>query len=189
LSSRKPKSKPAPKPKTPRKYNKKAIIALLIIAISSTLLLAPALYYGNFTLQIAKLVFAETTAVGEPNPFTSGAIIRVEPRSVYDYTFSIETAGIFRTNDTSVSTAQGTASITIKISITTPSAQKTVFGSSITGGVGVRSHTIYLGPSEGVRAPGLYTAIATITSTVTPTNGPAQSGSATIQNVFQVPVS
>ncbi len=127
LSSRKPKSKPAPKPKTPRKYNKKAIIALLIIAISSTLLLAPAIYYGNFTLQIAKLVFAETTAVGEPNPFTSGAIIRVEPRSVYDYTFSIETAGIFRTNDTSVSTAQGTASITIKISITTPSAQKTVF--------------------------------------------------------------
>ncbi len=191
MSSRKPKSKPAPNPKPPRKYNKKAIIGLIIIAIPSVILLAPALYYGAFTLHVAKIVFSETTTVGEPNPFTSGGLGRVEPHSVYDYSFSIEPGGIFRTNETSVSTTQGTTSLTIKISITTPSAQKLVFGSSsITGGVGVRSHTIYLGPNEGVRDPGLYVATVTITSTVSPASGPTQSGSATIPNLFfQLPVS
>ncbi len=123
MSSRKPKSKPGPEPKPPRKYNKRAIIDLLIIAIPSTILLAPARSYGTFTLHIAKIVFDETTVVGQSNPVPSGPVARVEPRSVYDYTFSIETGGIFRAIDTSAPISQGTASITIKVSISTPQAE------------------------------------------------------------------
>src|SRR6266511_2930032 len=113
MSSKKPKPKPSSKPKPLRKLNKKAVIALVMIAVPSTILLAPALYYGSFTLQLAKVVFYETTAVGE-NPSYSGLVAKPEAHSVYDYTFRIETAGIVRTNNTFVSTSQATASITIK---------------------------------------------------------------------------
>src|SRR5712692_2360408 len=131
MSSGKDKSKPSSHPKPPRNYNKKALIALVIIAVPSTILLTPALYYGSFTLEVARIAFDERTVVGQSNPSYSGASVRVEARGVYDYTYGIETGGIFRTVNTSVSTSEGTASVTIKVTILTPSA-RTVDSGSVT---------------------------------------------------------
>src|SRR5712692_11866342 len=74
-------------------------------------------------------------------------------------------------------TIPGSASITIKVSIAAPSLQTVSSTTKIDGGIGSRSHTIYLGPNEGVRASGLYIATVTITAHVNPLNGAPQNGS------------
>jgi hypothetical protein len=176
MSSKKSKSKPSQEPKSPRKLNKKALIALLIVAVPSTILLTPAVYYGSFTLRVARIMLDETTAAGQTIVSISGITANVEARSVYDYTYSIETGGIFRTTVTSTTTA-GSAVITVKISVAVPSLQTVSSTTTINGGIGTRSLTIYLGPNEGVRASGLYIATVTITALVNPLNGPPQNGS------------
>jgi hypothetical protein len=176
MSSKKSKSKPSQEPKAPRKLSKRALIALLIVAVPSTILLTPAVYYGSFTLHVARIMLDETTATGQTTVTISGITANVDARSVYDYTYSIETGGTFRTTVTSTSTP-GSASITIKVSIAVPSLQTVSSTTTINGGIGTRSHTIYLGPNEGVRTPGLYSATVTVTALVNPLNGPPQNGS------------
>ncbi len=186
MSSGKGKSKPASQPKPSRKHGKKLFLAILIIAVASLIILAPALYYGSFTLPVAKLEFNETTSVGQP-PTYSGNLARVEADSVYLYVYSIETAGIFRTNSPEVSAAQGTARIIINGTITTSYAKVVNLASTLeNGGIGQRSHTVYLGPNEGVGKPGLYSASVTISATVNPVNGPVQTGSVIISSFFFV---
>jgi len=179
MSSKKSKSKPSPEPKLPRRLNKKALIVLLIVAVPSSLLLTPAVYYGSFTLHVARIMLDETTSTGQTTVTISGPTAIVEARSVYDYTYSIETGGIFRTTviPTASRTILGSAVITIKVSIAVPSLQTVSSTTTINGGIGTRSHTIYLGPNEGVRASGLYIATVTITAFVNPLNGPPQKGS------------
>jgi hypothetical protein len=179
MPSKKSKSKPSPEPKPPHKLNRKALIALLIVAVPSTILLTPAVYYGSFTLRVARIMLDETTATGQTIITISGITANVDARSVYDYTYSIETGGIFRTTviPTASPSILGNAVITIKVSIAVPSLQTVSSTTTINGGIGTRSHTIYLGPNEGVRASGLYIATVTITALVNPLNGPPQNGS------------
>src|SRR5712692_4039546 len=99
---------PSSRPDSPRRFNRKALIGLLIIAIPSLILLTPALYYGSFSLQIARIVFAETTSAGQLSLSYSRAGGKPEPHNVYDYIFTVEAGGIFHTRDTSVSASQGT---------------------------------------------------------------------------------
>ena len=152
-------------------------------------LLIPSLYYGSFTLQIGRIVFNETTNLGQPSLSYSGAGGRAEPHSVYDYAFIIEPGGILRTVDTSTSTLQATTVVTIKVTITNFAGRVVgALTTKINGGIGQRSHTLYLGPNEGVRQGEVYSAQITITATISPSNSSSFTVSKTIPGIaFVVP--
>ncbi len=180
---------PSSQSDSPRRFNRKALIGLLIIAIPSLILLTPALYYGSFTLQIARIVFDETTRPGQPSLSYSGAGGKAEPHNVYDYIFTLETGGIFHTRDTSVSASQGTVTLTVNVKVTTYTG-KTVYSATTTlnGGIGKRSHTLYLGPSQGVHPSEVYSTRITLTANITPSNAEGLTNSTTIPAIsFAVP--
>jgi hypothetical protein len=179
MPSKPSKSEESSPPKKPRKFNRKAILAIIIIAVPSIIVLAPALYYGSFTLHTARVSFSETTTTTTMTASPSPVI--VETRSVLDYSYSIETGGILQTNDSLTSNAQGTVSISIKITVTTPSAHIVVLGPiMVHGGIGERVHTLYLGPGEGVKDLGLYDLVISITATIIPASGSLQTATANI---------
>ncbi len=187
-----PRPKPSPKPlskppsKSPFNSKRKLAILLIILAIPVTILLTPPIQYGGFTFPVAKLTFDETT----DSLFASNFLVTVETKNVYEYAYSIKTAGTFRTTESFVSTSQGTAQISFKMTLTTPAAQILNLGNyTINGGLGTRSHTLFLGVSEGIRDPGFYTISIVINAQVTPTGGTAQLFSQPISKTFNVGLS
>ncbi|HZY94330.1 MAG TPA: hypothetical protein VFE98_05635 [Candidatus Bathyarchaeia archaeon] len=88
---------------------------------------------------------------------------------VFEYYFSVRTGGMVRTSDTDVATSRGTANITLSMMLTNPSNQTIDLGkTTITGGIGTRTHTVYLSVDQGVRAPGSYKLNVTVTADVKP---------------------
>ena len=113
---------------------------------------------------VSKIVFGETTG----SLSATQATANVSLITAYEYYFSIRAGGMFRTSDTSVSNSNGNATITIDLKLTNPSGQTTDLGNTnITGGIGARTHTIYLSIDQGVRISGSYTLNIDITANVT----------------------
>jgi hypothetical protein len=146
---------PAAKPKS-KKVLPLAIIAVIIVAI----LLVPVALAGGFTVPVSKVTFNETTG-----SFTyTNAQVNVSTVSVYEYYLSIRSRGTVQTTDTDVSSSRGTGNITISLMLTNPSNQTIDLGhTNISGGLGTRSHTIYLSIDQGVRASGTYKLDITVT--------------------------
>ena len=62
-----------------------------------------------------------------------------------------------RTSDSTVSSSGGTTNITLTMTLTNPSNQTIDLGqTNISGGIGTRTHSIYLSIDQGVRANGTY---------------------------------
>jgi len=160
---------------------RKKILAVLVAMVVSIILITPPGYYGSLTVRVARVTFDETTFESQSGMSYSGLQAKVEGRNVYDYTYGIEAGGIIRTSDTLVSSSQGTVSMTMHVTVTAPSSS--IFNSlgvTLDGGVGARSHTIYLGPAEGVRDPGLYAVTISVSVTITPTGGGTRTASVII---------
>jgi hypothetical protein len=138
----------AAKPKS-KKILPLAIIAVIIVAI----LLVPVALAGGFMVPVSKVTFNETTG-----SFTyTSAQVNVSTVNVYEYYLSIRSRGTVQTTDTDVSSSRGTGNITISLMLTNPSNRTIDLGhTNISGGLGTRSHTIYLSIDQGVRAPGTY---------------------------------
>ncbi len=139
---------PAAKPIS-KKILPLAIIAVIIVAI----LLVPVALAGGFTVPVSKVTFNETTG-----SFTyTNTQVNVSTVNVYEYYLSIRSRGMVQTTDTDVSSSRGTGNITISLMLTNPSNQTFDLGrANISGGLGTRSHTIYLSIDQGVRALGTY---------------------------------
>mgnify|MGYP001610723592 CR=1 FL=1 len=157
-------------PTPPKKSNKKLGIALLLVAVSVGVLLMPVLVYGGFTVPVRRITFGETT--GSLTPTSATAQVNVEMQNVYEYMFVTRTSARVRTSESNMQPAQGTTNITIRLQLTTPSNQTIDLGNvNISGSIGTRNHTLYLGVDEGVRVPGSYHLDIIITATVTPIAG------------------
>ena len=146
----------SPKPKS-KKILPLAIIAVIVIAI----LLVPVALAGGFTVPVSKVTFNETTG-----SFThTDAQVSVSTVTVYEYYLSIRSRGTVQTTDTDVSSSGGSSNITISLRLTNPSNQTIDLGhTNINGGIGTRSHTLYLSIDQGVKAPGIYKLDTTITA-------------------------
>ena len=167
----------SPKPKS-KKILPLAIIAVIIIAI----LLVPVALAGGFTVPVSKLTFDETTG----SLVYSNVQLTTSVVTVYEYYLSIRSRGTVQTSDTSVSSSQGTGNITISLLLTNPSNQTIDLGhTNINGGVGTRSHTVYLSIDQGVKAPGTYKLDIVITVNLSILGIPA-SASATITSSWTV---
>src|SRR5467141_1559339 len=146
----------SPKPKS-KKILPLAIIAVIIIAI----LLVPVALAGGFTVPVSKLTFNETTG----SLVYSNVQMSVSSVTAYEYYLSIRSRGTIQTTDTDASSSGGTGNITISLLLTNPSNQTIDLGhTNINGGIGTRSHTVYLSIDQGVRASGTYKLDITITA-------------------------
>ena len=148
---------PKSKPSRPRRIIPIAIIAVIILAV----LLVPVALAGGFTVPVSKLTFNETTgSLAYNNVQVTTSVV-----TAYEYYFSIRSRGTVQTTDTDVSSSRGTGNITISMTLTTPSNQTIDLGhTNIRGGVGTRSHTLYLSIDQGLRTPGTYMIDVTITA-------------------------
>ena len=145
-------------------------------------LVAPAIAYGGFMVNVATVTFSETT--GSLNTTTPQST--VASVTVYNY-MAAKAGGTLQTSDGTTTNTE-VAKITISLILTTPSGTNvTVSNSNIQGGIGTRSHTVVLGPGEGVRGPGTFTLTIKISVDITtPAGVSVTSLSLTIEKTFTV---
>jgi len=138
----------APKARS-RKKLMVAIIAIAVIAVVVT----PIALAGSYRVPLEIMSFNDTTGTTT----TSNITLTSQVVTAWEYYFSIRTQGMVRTSDSSVSSNGGTTNITLTMTLTNPSNQTIDLGhTNISGGIGSRTHTIYLSVDQGVRANGSY---------------------------------
>ena len=131
---------------------KKVILAIVVIAIVAVVV-TPIALAGRFNVPVAIMSFGSTTGyTTTTNPTGTNEVV-----TAWEYYFSIRSQGTVRTSDSSVSSNGGTTNITITMTLTNPSNQTIDLGrTTINGGIGTRTHTIYLSIDQGVRVNGSY---------------------------------
>jgi len=147
----------------PKKKSRKGLIALPVIVIAAIVLAVPPALAGGLMVPVSKIVFKETTG----SLSATQATANVSLVTAYEYYFSIRSSGMFRTSDTNVN-SNGNTTIRIDLKLTNPSGLTTDLGNTnISGGIGTRTHTIYLSVDQGVTVSGSYTLSIDITASVT----------------------
>ncbi len=147
----------------PKKKSRKGLIALAVIVIAAIVLAVPPALAGGLMVPLSKVVFNETTG----SLSATQATANVSLITAYEYYFSVRSGGMFRTSDTNVN-SNGNTTIKIDLKLTNPSGLTTDLGNTnINGGLGTRTHTIYLSVDQGVRVSGSYTLNVDITASVT----------------------
>jgi hypothetical protein len=152
---------------TPAKSKSKRRLILGIVTIAIIVIAAtPIALARAFNVPVAVARFNETTG-------TSGAgslNVTIQIITAWEYFFSIRTQGMVRTTDSSPSSTSsngGTTNITISMKLTNTSNQTIDLGqTNISGGIGGRTHTIYLSVDQGVRVNGNYRLDVTFTANV-----------------------
>ncbi len=153
------------RPKTPPKPRRKLLLAVVVIVIVAVILLTPPILAGGLTVPVSTVTFGETTG----SLAATKANVTVQTMTAYQYLFTVRAGGMVRTSDTDVSSSRGIANITIMLELTNPSGKTVDLGNtSIKGGIGTRTHTIYLSVDQGVRAPGTYSLEIVIKADVVP---------------------
>jgi|GEM_PF-6047427 len=146
-----------------KKKSRKGLLALVVIVIAAIVLVIPPALAGALMVPVSKVVFNETTG----SLSATQATANVSLVTAYEYYFSIRTQGMFRTSDTNVN-PNGNTTITMDLKLTNPSGLTTDLGNTnISGGIGTRTHTIYLSVDQGVRVSGSYVLNIYITASVT----------------------
>jgi hypothetical protein len=147
----------------PKKKSRKGLFALVVIVIAAIVLVIPPAFAGALMVPVSKVVFKETTG----SLSATQATANVSLVTAYEYYFSVRSQGMFRTSDTSVN-SNGNTTIKIDLKLTNPSGATVDLGNTnISGGIGTRTHTIYLSVDQGVRVSGSYTLSIDITASVT----------------------
>jgi len=148
----------------PKKKSRKGLLVLAVIVIAAIVLVIPPALAGGLMVPVSKVVFGETTG----SLSATQATANVSLITAYEYYFSIRTGGMVRTSDTSVSSSNGNTSVTMDLKLTNPSGQTVDLGNTtLSGGLGTRTHTIYLSIDQGVRVSGSYVLNVDITAHVT----------------------
>ena len=163
------------------KSRKKLILAVIAIAIIAVLV-TPIALAGRYNVPLEIMSFDDTTGT----PSTSSLRLTSQVVTAWEYYFSIRTQGMVRTSDSSVSSNGGTTNITLTMTLTNPSNQTIDLGrTNISGGIGARTHTIYLSIDQGVRANGSYRLDVVFTANVVLLGGVVEAPfSTTLQSNF-----
>jgi len=146
---------------TAKKKSRKGLLALLVIVIAAVVLVIPPALAGGLMVPVSKVVFGETTG----SLSATQATANVSLITAYEYYFSIRAGGMFRTSDTSVN-SNGNTTIKIDLKLTNPSGQTTDLGNTnISGGIGTRTHTIYLSIDQASESQALTRSISILRRT------------------------
>ena len=163
-----------------RKKRVLAIVAIAIVAVAST----PIALAGAFNVPLAITTFDERTG----SSGTGALITTFRIITAWEYYFSIRTQGMVRTSSSNVSSSGGTTNITITVKLNNPLNQTIDLGTtSISGGIGGRTHTIYMSIDQGVRVNGNYRLDLTFTANVVLFGGVVETQfSKTLQSNFAI---
>jgi len=146
-----------------KKGKRRGLLVLLVIVVAGMVMVIPPALAGGLMVPVSKVGFSETTG----SLSYTQATANVSLITAYEYYFSIRGGGMVRTSDTSVSSSSGNTSIVMDLKLTNPSGQTVDLGNTtISGGLGTRTHTIYLSIDQGVRVPGSYVLNVGITARV-----------------------
>jgi hypothetical protein len=170
-------------PASKAKSRKKLILVIVAIAIIGVGV-TPIALAGAFNVPLATATFDERTGLSTTGAFiTTTRIV-----TAWEYYFSIRSQGMVRTSSSNASSSGGTTNITITLALTNPSNQTIDLGrTTINGGIGGRTHTIYLSIDQGLRANGSYRLDLTFTADVVLLGGLAEAPfSATVHSYFMV---
>jgi hypothetical protein len=147
------------------KSRKKLILGIVTIAVI-VVAVTPIALAGSFNVPVAIARFNETTG----NSSAGSLNVTIQIVTAWEYFFSIRTQSMVRTSDSSPSSTSsngGTTNITISMKLTNSANQTIDLGqTNISGGIGGRTHTIYLSIDQGVRANGNYRLDVTFTAHV-----------------------
>ena len=154
------------------KRNMMAIIVIVVI-VAATILLTPIALAGAVTVPVSQIAFSENTAGsvslggGCYNPdMVVLCNSTTSSMTVYQYYFLTRPGGVLRSTDTKINGTAGSTNVTISMILTTPSQTVNLGNMTITGGVGNRTHTVYLGIDQGVRASGTYKLTVTVDASI-----------------------
>jgi hypothetical protein len=149
-------------PAAKSKSKKKLILGIIAIAVI-VIAVTPIALAGSFNVPVAIARFDETTG----STTTGNLNVTIQIVTAWEYFFSIRTQGMVRTSSSNASSNGGTTNITISMKLTNPSNQTIDLGqTNISGGIGGRSHTIYLSVDQGVHVNGNYRLDVTFTANV-----------------------
>jgi len=182
-------------------YLKRNMLAALVIVIvvAAAILLTPVALGSAVTVPLAKIAFSEDTSGGATalggcvtyvhnSTYTSPPCTTASSITVYEYYFLTRPGGVLRTTDTNVSSAYGSANITFTMFVSTPAGQQVKLGNTtISGGVGNRTETVYLSVDQGVRASGLYTLTVSIDASVKLAGSKSSTAATGFETTFKVP--
>ena len=168
------------------KSRKKLILGIIAIAVI-VVAVTPIALAGAFNVPVAIARFNETT--GNSNAGNINVTIQIV--TAWEYFFSIRSQSMVRTSDSSAGSTSsngGTTNITLSMKLYTPSNQTIDLGqTNISGGIGGRTHTIYLSVDQGVRVNGNYRLDVTFTANVVLLGGLVESPfSTTIHGNFVI---
>ena len=148
-----------------KKGRKKGIVILAVIIIAAAILGLPPVLAGGFMVPLSKISFGEMTGSLQA---TGTANANVSFVTAYEYYFLIRSRSMVQTTDSSVSSSSGTVVVMMDMKLTNPANAILDLGNTtITGGIGTRTHTVYLSIDQGVRVSGSYTLNVYISAKVT----------------------
>ena len=116
------------------------LVVITVIIIVLIILLVPIALAGGFNVPVGKVSFNSITgSLGYANVQATTNVV-----TAIEYYYSIRLGGIVHTNDANVSSNNGTTNMTITMKLITPSNQTIDLGqTTIQGGIGTRTHTVY----------------------------------------------
>jgi len=155
------------------KRNMLAIIVIVVI-VAAAILLTPVALAGAVTVPVSQIAFSENTGSGSVKLgggcYNPDMVVlcnsTTSSMTVYQYYFLTRPGGLIRSTDTKINSTAGSTNVTISMILTTPSQTVNLGNMTITGGVGNRTHTVYLGIDQGVRASGTYKLTVTVDASV-----------------------
>jgi len=148
-------------------------IIVIVVIVAATILLTPIALAGAVTVPVSQIAFSENTGGsvslggGCYNPdMVVLCNSTTSSMTVYQYYFLTRPGGVLRSTDTKINSTAGSTNVTISMILTTPSQTVNLGNMTITGGVGNRTHTVYLGIDQGVRASGTYKLTVTVDASI-----------------------
>jgi hypothetical protein len=145
-------------------------IIVIVVIVAAAILLTPVALAGAVTVPVSQIAFSENTSSGSVHLgggcYNPNMVVlcnsTTSSMTVYQYYFLTRSGGVLRSSDTKINSTAGSTNVTISMILTTPSQTVNLGNMTITGGVGNRTHTVYLGIDQGVRASGTYKLTITV---------------------------
>lgn len=143
-----------------------AVLVIVVIA-AAAILLTPIALAGNVTAPVAQITFSENTS---GSVHLGGACYSADvtlqcnstsTTTVYQY-YYLGKPSLVSTTNTKINSTAGSTNVTLSLWLTTPSSFISLGNMTISGGVGNRTHTVYLSLDQGVRASGIYKLTVTV---------------------------
>jgi len=171
-------------------------IIVIVVIVAAAILLTPIALAGAVTVPVSQIAFSEDTGGGSVSLgggcYNPDMVVlcnsTTSSMTVYQYYFVTRPGGVLKSSDTKINSTAGSTNVTISMILTTPSQTVNLGNMTVTGGVGNRTHTVYLGIDQGVRASGTYKLTVTVDARILLAGSSKVSTSAAgFETTFKVP--